>query len=263
MRLILALSVLLLAVAGGCASRGPEPGAGSGDPQLPEEREFLSTAVRDGGKPRELASESPIRLTFDHGELRAQAGCNTLLGRARLDDGRLVVDDLGSTEMACEPPLMKQDKWLADFLGGKPRWQLDGENLTLSGGGTEIRLTDRRTAEPDRPLRGTRWNLDTLIDGSTASSLPRGASAWLEVSKDGRISGSSGCNTFGGKATVDGSRVRIGGLAVTRKACGGAKDEVERAVLAVLEADGLRYRIESGRLTLETPSGKALGLRAK
>ena len=30
-----------------------------------------------------------------------------------LDGDRIIVDGMGSTEMACEPPLMAQDQWLS------------------------------------------------------------------------------------------------------------------------------------------------------
>ena len=39
---------------------------------------------------------------------------------------------MGSTEMACEPPLMAQDQWLSNFLTSGPTYTLDGDTLTLT-----------------------------------------------------------------------------------------------------------------------------------
>lgn len=259
-RLLLIASVLMLGVVGGCAER---PGAGSDmRPGLPEGRTFLSTDISDGGKPRPLVDGTRIRLSFDGGELRADAGCNSLLGQARLANERLVVDGLGGTEMGCSPELMAQDQWLSGFLGGRPRLQLADDELTLTAGDVRIVLVDREVADPDRPLRGTRWELDTIIDGDTASSVPAGVRANLQLGRN-NASGNNGCNSFSGKLTVSGSSLRMRDVVRTLKGCSGDAAEVERVVHDVLTSNGLTYRIEADRLTLSGPSGKGLGFRAQ
>ena len=134
-------------------------------------REFLSTAVTEHGRIRPLVPGTRLRLAFEDGDVRAYAGCNHLTGRALVDGRRLAVERFASTDMACDPVRQEQDAWLASFLAAGPTWRLDGDDLVLGGGGTEIRLTDRSVAEPDRPLRGTRWVVDAVIGNQAATIL--------------------------------------------------------------------------------------------
>lgn len=260
MRIMGVLAVLLMAAAlGGCGQRQSPGGAGGqAAEELPTGRKFLSTTVTDAAGPRALASKKPISLEFREGEVRVNAGCNVLFGPAVLRDGKLVVESLGSTQMGCPPELMRQDQWLSDFLAGDPQLELEGQTLRLSSGATSIELLDREVADPDRPLRGTRWTVNTIVDGNAAQSTPRDAEAFLTFSDDGTVSGNSGCNQFSGRYTVDGSTLRIDNLNATLMACDGGGGKLEQAVLGVLEGGALEFRIEADKLTL---TGADTGLR--
>jgi len=254
MRLITAATVVALGMTAGCG-RGTAPGGNPG--QLPEGRNFLSTEV-DG---RDLVPGTRIELSFRDGQIGAHTGCNHLFGNARLEGGRLLVAGVGGTEMACEPKLMAQDEWLIGFLTGGPEWRLSGQELTLSSGDTRIRLLDRRSAEPARPLSGTKWLLDTLVEGGTAASLPAGARPWITFGKDGMATGNAGCNGFGGNYTVKEGHIRFSELAVTKMSCGEERDAVERKVLAVLSGT-VTYTIVDDVLTVTHPSEQGLRFRA-
>lgn len=249
--LALVAVVLVLASLGGCGRRSE---AGSPPAGLPDGRTFVSQSGPLGFE---------FRLSFDGGDLRAEASCNKLFGQARLDGGRLVVDGLGGTEMGCPEELMRQDEQLAEFLDTRPAWRLEGDELTLTSGGQEVRLLDRTVADPDRPLRGPKWVLDTIIDGDVASSVPAGVRAYLKFSRT-TAGGYDGCNDFGGRLTVRGSKLQVKDIATTLKACtDDATTEVERAMSDVLTSKHLTYRIEAGRLTLETPTRKGLSFQAE
>src|SRR3954471_55091 len=144
-------------------------------------RTFLSTMVTANGQARPLVPGSRLRLTFQDGQVRAHAGCNHMAGAVALDDGRLEVGALTSTLMSCGADLDEQDAWLAGFLNAGPTWRLDGDDLMLGTGDTELRLTDRTIAEPDRPLRDTRWMVDSIIDNQSATSVPDGVEAYLTL----------------------------------------------------------------------------------
>jgi heat shock protein HslJ len=51
---------------------------------------------------------------------------------------------------------------------------------------------------------------------------------------DGTVSGSTGCNRFTGRYTLEGEALEIGQIASTRMACPPPADEVERAYLDAL-----------------------------
>ena len=256
-------ALLLLALAAGCGDPATNAQAGQRDGD-PWGRDFLSTAVTEDGRDRPLAAGTRIRLSFsDDGRLLASAGCNSMSGQAEIRDGRLLIGDLATTEMGCDPGRHAQDEWLARFLGGEPRFRLEGPEMTLSGDGTEIRLTDREVADPDRPLRGTRWVVDTVVDGQSASSVPEGADAHVILNEDNGFGGSTGCNQMGGSAAVDedAGTVTFSDVIATKMACEDDRMALERAVLSVLDGE-VTYEIKADRLTLTHPRGKGLGLRA-
>jgi len=256
----LLLPVLLLA---GCGDPPTTAQAGQ-QADGPWGRDFLSSGVTEAGKDRPLVAGSRIRLGFtDDGRLVANAGCNSMSGQAEVRDDRLVVADLATTEMGCDPDRHAQDQWLAGFLTSRPRLHLAGPELTLTGDSTEIRLADREVADPDRPLRGTRWVVDTVVDGQAASSVPEGADAHIILGQDSGFGGSTGCNQMGGTAVVDedAGTITFRDVIATKIACDEDRMSLERAVLSVLDGK-VTYEIAADRLTLTHPNGKGLGLRA-
>ena len=107
---------------------------------------------------------------------------------------------------------------------------------------------DRRVAEPDRPLADTLWQLTTLIDGDSASSVPNGSYATLQLA-DGRLLVATGCNTGSATATVTGGTLVLGPLMLTRKACSDELMRLESSVVAVLDGT-ITFTIEADSLTL-------------
>ncbi len=250
-----ALAVLVLAA---CGSR-----AGSGGTEL-NGRTYLSIAVVENGAPKALVAGTRIRLSFDPdgSRIAANAGCNHLGGQARIDAGRLVVTDLATTDMGCDRPRHEQDEWLGKLLLARPSITITGSQLVLATQTAELRLHDREVADPDRPLLGTRWIVDTIIDKDIASSIPQGAVAHVTLSADGSLSGSAGCNTMGGSFTSTGTALRFSGIFTTKMACEDGRMRLERSVLDVLR-DEVTFEIEANVLRLQHPSGRGLQLRAE
>jgi heat shock protein HslJ len=252
--------VLVLLAAAGCGDR-TAPGGQGGDPGL-RGRTFLSTSVTENGGPRPLAERTRVRLQFtDDGRLLADAGCNTMGGQVSLDEGRLAIADLQSTGAGCEAPLHEQDTWLSGFLSARPSWRVDGTGLVLSSSTTEVVLQDRKVAEPDVALLGTRWAVETLVDGQAASSVPSGTEASLVFEAD-TVRVSAGCNTGSGGYRMSGGTIRFDAVATTRKACEPDRMTLETAVLAVLSGE-VTFEIDADQLILTHPSGKELVLRAQ
>jgi heat shock protein HslJ len=231
------------------ASPPGSPDATSGRQGL-EGRTFLSVASAG----RALVAGSRVRISFQGGQIAASGGCNSMSGPYAIDGDRLLVRQLGSTEMACERALMDQDDWLAGFLDGATL-ALAGDTLTLAKDGVRLTLLDREVADPDRPLLGTRWVVDGLISGGLVSSVPAGVVAALTFT-DGRVEVEAGCNRGGGAVTITDTTLTFGPIALTKMACPGAAMEVERAVTAALSGE-VQYAIEAGTLTLQ---GGAAGL---
>jgi heat shock protein HslJ len=255
---LLAVTVIVV----GCGERtsGVDP-AYTAPPDRPlDGRTFLSTTVTEGGKPRALVGGTQVRLQFmADGRLIADAGCNSMQGAVHLDGGRLRLDELGATGVGCDKPRHEQDAWLSRILNATPSWRLDGDTLVITSDGTELVLLDRKVAEPDLPLEGTKWTVDTIVDGQVASSTPAGAAASLRFD-NGTVQVAAGCNSGSARYEVSGTTIRFERPAVSRRACPEDVMGLERAVLAVLDG-AVEFEISSDQLRLRHSAGKGLHLR--
>jgi len=233
--------------------------AGGGQRAMLDGREFLSTSVTEDGAPMALVPGTQVRLAFDDGSLGASAGCNSIGGDYRVENGVLVFEGGSMTEMGCDPDRHAQDDWLVAFLSLRPSVVLDGADLLLTSGATAIALTDREVADPDLPLTGTTWTVDTVITGDAASTVPDGAMATFIFAENGRVEVTTGCNTGTGSYEATETELRFTNVAVTEMACAGSAGALEAAVLPILGADVVEYTIDAGRLTL-TAGDHGLGL---
>lgn len=253
----IALAAMLLA--SGC---GGEDASTGSDRDLTG-RTFLSESVTEDGQARALVDGTRISLAFTtDGQVAANAGCNHLTGEVTIDEDRLDVGLTARTEVGCDPELHTQDEWLAEFLQSSPFWTLDGDRLTLTAAGTEIVLLDREVADPDRPLEGTRWLVDTIISGEAASSMWAGTegSAWLLI-EDERFTATSGCRDFDGRVEIGDRSLRFTGTVQTDPACPDELREVDEAMQAIFAGEA-EYSVEADRLTLAGPDDVGLGLHA-
>jgi heat shock protein HslJ len=253
----LAFAALLLAA---CSTAGgqttPSPSV-SPSPTAPpaglDGRTFVSTSVVRAGTDFPLVPNTQLRLAFiDSRQLGASAGCNSIFGGYQLQGNVLLVDQLGTTDMACNPPaLMAQETWFTQLLSSRPTLGLDGNTLTVTSGDTVITMLDREVAEPDAQLVGPTWTVETIINGESASSVPMGATAWLQFGADGRASLNTGCNSGGGPYTADAGTITFGPIATTKMFCAGPGGQLEQAVLEVLNAQTVDYSIDAQTLSLQ------------
>lgn len=265
-RSVLAVTLLLVS---GCAGQGPGSGPGPGSPhgspgEIPADgsrlqgRTFLSTSVTG----HQLVPGTRIMLSFpEPGKFTADAGCNHMFGSVSFETGAMGFSELGSTDMACDGGRMEQDEWLKTFLMSKPAWSLSANELVLTADKTELKLLDKKVADPDRHLVGQRWQVESLLDGQSASSVPIGAQAFLEFMPDGKVTGNTGCNSLGGSYTQQDGTITFTDIATTKIACPGDIGALERSVLAVVEGK-VEAEISADRLELTHPSGKGLHLKA-
>ncbi len=238
------------------ATEAPTP-TGAPIPTL-DGRTFLSTEVTG----YDLVEGSVIRLAFEDGSLSANAGCNQIFGGYQLDGNVLVAGTLGQTQMACDEALMDQDMWLSELLSGSPTLALAGDELVLTSadGATVVTMLDREVADPDRPLEGTRWVVESTIANEAVSSVPAGAVASITIT-DGSVAVESGCNTGSGEVEVGEGTLTFGPIASTTRACEDELMQLETAVFAALAGEAT-YEIEADVLTIRAGDA-GLVLRAE
>ncbi|WP_137994408.1 META domain-containing protein [Streptomyces vilmorinianum] len=124
--------------------------------------------------------------------------------------------------------------------------------LVLAACGTEKAGSDpgAGTVSPDLPVTGVHWAVDSLtVDGR---KTPAPAGTYVEIEKNGRAKGNSGCNHFGATVTVEGDTLEVGLGETTEMACDAMDFETafHKAFTGKLKA-----KLAGDRLTLTAPDG--------
>jgi heat shock protein HslJ len=102
-------------------------------------------------------------------------------------------------------------------------------------------------------LTGNVWVL-TAVRGKAPLHGTEITSAFTPA---GNVSGSAGCNHYGGTFTVSGGAIRISSLVSTLMGCPPKIAAQESAFLKALAA-ARAYHVAGGKLTLETAGGRTL-----
>lgn len=237
-----------MSAAVGCDAAADPVGDGS---HALDGREFLLESA-DGFTP---APDTTVRIHFDEDEGQPSfgfyAGCNHHSGPYEVQDGRLVLLGFGSTEIGCGEPLSMQDRILSDFFRAGPELELEGDRLTFVGESATLAFIDREVADPDRPLTGRLWTVDTFITGDAATNLPLDEPPTVRFEQEGSVEVFSGCNTGAGSFTQTEGELTLSGIAYTEAGCTDPRSmQVEANVQAVLSDGTVSFEIEAARLTL-------------
>lgn len=102
-----------------------------------------------------------------------------------------------------------------------------------------------------------RWVLTSF--GRASADRPAAARpAVMTLAADGRVSGDTGCNSFGGTWSITGDTLRLGQVAMTARACvdddaaTAQEDAIARALSATKTAT-----VDGDRLTIRATDGSA------
>ncbi|RNL79827.1 META domain-containing protein [Nocardioides marmorisolisilvae] len=255
-----ALTVLLLtalAALSGCGDNGGRRDLdASVDPGLGPVT-YVVTSVTEHGKAHPLVDGTEIRIRFADARVTLTAGCNTMSGGYQLEESRLTLDKLATTDMGCDQARMDQDTWLAGLFD-QPVQLITGDQPTIVAGSTVLAMADRENVHPDRPLLGTTWQLDTIIDGDVASSVPSDRTASLRIV--GReLRAKDGCNDGTGTVVVRNGLIAFADVDFTRRPCPSSAQVVPE-LEPFLSGSG-SYVITENRLTI-TRDGHGLGFTA-
>ncbi len=177
-------------------------------------RQFWSTSVTVAGEERELVARTRIQVGFSEDGLGASAGCNSMGGPFRIEAGStggmvLVAGELAMTAIGCDEERHDQDQLVADLLSATPVVALEGDVLRLTAGEVSVVFLDKRVADPDRPIIGSRWTVTGFVDADMASAIAIELPGWITIGTDSSMSGFDGCLEF--VAPVEVSDGSIGG----------------------------------------------------
>jgi heat shock protein HslJ len=243
------LAVLLLLVA--CGDGGSEPAA-------PVRGEWQLVEGTADGAALVVPPGVGATLLLEDGEAAGRSFCNHYTATYASDGEALTFDGIGGTEMGCDPDVMAAESAYLRALGAVQQATVDGEGLLLSGDGVELRFVPVAPV-PDSPLEGTRWVLDTLIDGETASTT-LGERAVLQLDPDRTVTASTGCRSVTGTWLLEDDALVIDDLLAGAQPCPPDVATQDGHVVAVLES-GPQVEIEADRLTLTGSDGRGMSYR--
>jgi heat shock protein HslJ len=197
-------------------------------------------------------------LSADGHRVTGTAFCNGYGGSYRVDGATMHVEDVAQTEMACLDAMDAEAAFLTVLTAGDLRVSVSGDDLTLENDQGTLRFS-RQTPVPTAALVGTRWVLDTLVDGEVASSTV-GKPAVLELADDGTFTAGTGCRDLSGRWQASGDTVTLD-YEWPEASCPAAVEAQEQHVIAAL-GNGFRAEIHGDRLTVTGGAGQGLVYRA-
>lgn len=116
--------------------------------------------------------------------------------------------------------------------------------------------TGRDLATDRRVLAGTDWRLVSLGPAGGESTVINGTTVTIKFGEDGRVGGSTGCNSYGGSYEVRGNNVTFGRMISTRRACLDQRaNQQEQQFLGALESAN-RFRLTNDRLAIFYNGGR-------
>ena len=103
-------------------------------------------------------------------------------------------------------------------------------------------------------LTDTSWKLVSYGSASNPTAAVPDAKTALTFDKDGKLSGSAGCNSISGDYTISGDQISFGPVISTLMACADPLMQQESAVLKMFSGQA-KYEIASGQLTITSADG--------
>jgi heat shock protein HslJ len=117
------------------------------------------------------------------------------------------------------------------------------------------------STEPALSIVGQRWVLAEVQAQGGPVKAPADPEAYLEITEDGDVTGSTGCNGFGGSAEVGDQTITFQPLIATKRGCSGDLGKLDSAMLSVLHGE-VTAEVAGGTLTITDEEGEVLTLEA-
>jgi heat shock protein HslJ len=200
--------------------------------------------------PWALVSPEGPSATFADGKVTGSGGCNQFGGSYTQDGDALEIGEIVSTQMACGPKVDAVERAYLAALERVASWSRRQDELTLANGDGDP-LLRYRAASPAGAWTATSIRLPNAV----SSPLP-GTEITADFGDDGKLAGSSGCNTYSATYKTDGAKITIGAAGGTEMACDTPEGvmEQEQAYLSTLPL-AASYRVEGLTLSLLKADG--------
>jgi heat shock protein HslJ len=174
-----------------------------------------------------------VTAVFDSGELSGSSGCNRYGTTYTVRGTRLQVSpNIHSTLIACNQDATNVESSYIARLPTARRFAVDGQRLTVQTSTRGADLIYRALSA--RALRGD-WIVTSYFRPGAVVSVIQGTTITANFTRK-QISGDAGCNSYSGRYETDATKIRIGPVAATQRACAEvALTQQESEYLAALD----------------------------
>ena len=201
----------------------------------------------------------PITITFTaDGSVGGTAACNGYGGSYSIDGTDLMLGELGSTAMACEPEVNASESAFLGALLDVDGINLNAGELALSGPATELIFAPTEPAPVD-DIVGRLWLLEALVRDGEETAVA-GEPATLQIEAGGAFTGSTGCRSLSGRYLISGNEVLFNEMGAQGE-CPASLFDQDSQVVAVL-GDGFVPELDGDRLVLTSSGNEGLRYRA-
>lgn len=186
------------------------------------------------------------------GNVTGQDGCNRLTGTYTAAPGELRFGPLAGTRRACVGAAEAVAREVTARLPRVRQFAIDGSALTLRDASGTALLQYTATTPG---VRGA-WEAVSVLFDDGIRGVIEAHQPTADFAADGRITGTTGCNTFAGTYEAAGTRLTIDPGAVTERACADPEaNRQERGYLAALRSV-VRFDQTGPELTLYDAQGR-------
>ncbi len=215
--LVSLMILITLLIAAGCTGKSPVPSGLS----LDGTGWTLTGYVSNGTSLQPLNGTTVTMVFGDAGQITGSAGCNHYFARYDMKGTAVTIGQAGSTEMYCAAPgVMEQESTYLVLLGKVASVTAGNTSLTFTDAKGSTILSFARIVPPaPEPLVGTNWTLDSFYTADAVSSVIAGTTITAVFDKDGKVTGSAGCNRYFASYTVTGTSMSIGSAGSTLMYC--------------------------------------------
>jgi heat shock protein HslJ len=229
----------------GCC-RIPAPSAHAATTQPLEGVSWRLTGLPGSDAEALSALPRPALTRFEAGRIWGFSGCNNFTGSYTLEADRVMLGQLAGTLMACPEPASWIESTFRAAFAGTLRYAFDGRRLSLTAASGEVLTFE---PEPEPRLEGVTWEVTGFNNNRHAVVSPVAGSRISFSFNDGTVAGTAGCNNFRASYSTQGSSIKIGPAATTRRACADELMVQEREFLAALES-AVKWGIEGNVLDM-------------